>query len=187
MAKVVIPENVNVRGPYSGPFAQKRINTTRDTWHAQIPGGGAVALTAAFTNPNALYADRIPELALAAGGTPGAYVLVGLWNGAAQTATITTVANETVKADVPFDTITGMAGPDPVNPLDIYHGDSFADPPARGVWTGVTGGDLECMLFGESAVQIVPGLPANIDWIRTFRRIGRDNTTIPTLEAWLVW
>jgi hypothetical protein len=186
MSKIVIPDKANASGhPNAAGTVQKLVNVVQSTWHAQIPGGAAVALVAGFTNPAAAQADRIPELALAAGGTAGAYVLTGTWNGAAQTETITTVAATTVKGNKPFDTITAMTGPDPVNALDIFLGDSYADPPARAFWTGATGGNVSCQLAGETVVKTIVGLPKDRDWPRRIRRIGHDATTIT--DGYLVW
>jgi hypothetical protein len=171
--------------PRSSGQAQKLVNTTQSTWHAQMAGGGAINETSGFTNPSAAEADRIPELELTAGGTPGTYTIVGTWNGEAQTEQITTVAGSTVKGNLPFDTITSLTGPDPVQPLDIHKGDSYADPPARWFYTGATGGNVECQLSGESAVKTITGLPSGLDWARRITRVGHDNTTIS--DGYFVW
>ncbi len=186
MSKITIPRDANVSGhPNAAGTTQKAVILTQGTWHAQIPGGGAVALTAGFTDPSAVFADRIPELALAAGGTAAAYLLTGTWNGAAQTESITTIANSTVKGNLPFDTITAMSGPDPVNALDIFHGDSFASPPCRAFWTGATGGAVACQLQNETAVTTVLGVPKERDWPRRIIRIERSATTIT--DGYFVW
>lgn len=186
MPKIAIPEEANAQGQYSGPSVQKPVNPAHGTWHAQIPGGGAVALVAGFTDPGDVYADRIPELALAGGGAPGSYVVTGTWNSLPQTETIgPTVAGATVKGNKPFDTITGMTGPDPVAALDIYHGDTFAEPPARLLYTG-NGGDFFGQLSGETAMNVLAlTLPAQADWCRRIVRINRTTTTIT--GAWLGW
>lgn len=187
MAKITVPERVNRNEALSGGVAQKIVNLTQSTWHAQAPGGAAIAWTSGFSIPDATEADRIPEVKLAAGGTPGAYVIVGTWNGVAQTETITSVANATVKGTLPFDTITSFTGPDPVNALDLYMGDSYADPPCRALAVNV-GGDIACQLAGESSVVTKTNVPGSGDWQRRVRRIqhaGDGNTTATGLS--MVW
>ena len=186
MTKITLPSEANSsHHPNVSGLVQKLVNVTQSLWHAQIPGGSAVNITSAFTDPSAAEADRIPELELAGGGTPGSYVITGTWNGEAQTETIVTVAGSTVKGNLPFDTITSLVGPDPVNALDIHLGDSSATPPSRAFWTGAAGGDLECQLDGETAVKVVAGLPADRDWPRRITRVGHDNTTI--IVGHFVW
>lgn len=187
MGKVLIDSDRARGTATSGGVAQKPINLAVTAWHAAFPSGGAVNATSGFTQPSAAQADRIPQLALATGGTPGSYVLTGTWNGETQTETVgPTVAEATVKATKPFDTITSVTGPDPGADLTLQHGDSYADPPALALWTG-DGGDLECQLVGETAVQTITGLPANQDYRRRVRRVSPDNTTITTLKAYFVW
>jgi hypothetical protein len=185
MARISIPEGVNLSDPGSGGYAQKLINTAVSTWHAVIAGGAPVAVTTAFTDPTATEADRIPELALAGGGTPGDYVITGTWNGVAQTETITTVAGATVKGDLPFDTITSLTGPDPVNNLTLNKGDSYASPPARAIWTGSTLGNISVQLASETAVQTVSNIPAFRDWPRRAVRVGVTLTTLTS--PYFVW
>lgn len=183
------------RYPSAAGHVQKLINTAVTTWHAAFPGGGAVAETnpATFTNPSSVEADRVPELALAAGGTPGTYVITGTWsfddagNPLAQTDSITTVANDTVKGSVPFDTITSIVGPDPVQPLTLNKGDSYFEPPARAIWTGSSTGALAVQLMGEDAVQLVPNLPASRDWPRRAKRVGATNAGTTLTAPWAVW
>jgi len=186
MAKVSIPAAANSSlDPRSSGLAQKLLNTTQSTWHAQMAGGGAINETSGFTDPDAAECDRIPELELTVGGTPGEYVITGTWNGEAQTENITTIANDTVKGTLPFDTITSLTGPDPVQALDIHLGDSFADPPSRWLYTGNAAGNIEVQLANESSVKLVSALPAGLDWRRRVKRVAHDNATLT--NAYLVW
>lgn len=188
MPKIAVPEHLLLNPHYLGGFAQKKINVTQSTWHAAHSGGSAVNYTSGFTDPSSAEADRIPELELTNVGTPtvGDYVLIGTWNGAAQTETITSVAGDTVKATKPFDTITSWTGPDPGSgeTLTLHKGDSYASPPARAVYSGA-GGDLEVQLFGESAVQTLSSVAAGYDLRRSAVRVGHDNTTIAA--PYFVW
>ena len=128
MARINIPIELIVARKKDDPAkCRKLINATQSTWHAAFPGGaGPISVTTGFSTPSSVECDRIPELALTAGGTPGAYVITGTWNSAAQTETITTVAGSTVKGTKPFDTITSFAGPDPgvAKNVTLYMGDS---------------------------------------------------------------
>ena len=191
MPAITVDNDINVdRYPNAAGSVQKLINLTQTAWHATIPGGGAVAVTTAFSDPSSAEADRIPELALAGGGTPGAYIITGTWNSDAQTETITTVAGSTVKGTKPFDTITSIVGPDPGANLDLYQGDSYAEPPARALWTGSAAGNAGVQLVGESAVKLVSNIPANRDWSRRVRRIthSTDATSPTSLTApYFVW
>lgn len=180
MARIVVHGDTISSSPLGGGRTQKLINTAVSTWHAAFPGGAAVAVTTAFTDPSAAEADRIPELALAGGGTPGSYVLIGTWNSVDQTETIgPTVAGATVKGDLPFDTITSITGPDPVANLTLNRGDSHFDPPTRALWTGSTAGNISVQLSGETAVKTI-ALPSWRDWPRDVVRVG---VTITTLTA----
>ena len=186
MAKIALSERANQLESTAPGVVQKDVNLTQATWHAQHAGGSAVNWTSGFTDPLATEGDRIPEVKLAVGGTPGTYVIVGTWNSLPQTESITTVANSTVKGDLPFDTVTSFTGPDPVNALDFYKGDSYADPPARMVAVEVAG-DIACQLQQESAVATKSGVIAG-DWNRRCRRIqhaGDGNTTATGLA--FVW
>ena len=182
-----IPNETSRSDPNNGGVVQKPINLTRATWHAQIAGGSAVNLTTGFTaqDPVTTEADRIPELFLAAGGTPGAYVLTGTYDGAAQAETITTVANATVKGELPFDTMTSLTGPDPVNALDIYKGDSLANPVARALAVGVAG-VVACRLMGEtltsSKTVVLPG-----DWQRRVKRVEHSTGSTTATGLAFVW
>lgn len=186
MAKISLPEAANRLDSQAPGIVQKDLNLAQATWHAQAAGGAAINWTGSFTDPLAAEGDRIPEVKLAAGGTPGTYVIVGTWNGAAQTESILTVANDTVKGTLPFDTVTSFSGPDPVNALDFYKGDSYADPPARMLSVGVAG-DVACQLHGESAVTTKAGVLAG-DWKRRVRRVQHagDGATTATGLAF-VW
>jgi hypothetical protein len=185
MGTVPLTPNAAEQGPYSGPTTQKPISLVHSTWHAASAGGAAIAWAAGFTDPSATECDRIPELALAGGGAAGTYTITGTWSGAAQTDTITTVAGSTVKGSFPFDTITSVTGPDPAAALNIYWGDTFADPPARCMWTG-NGGDIYCQLWNEAAPNTaVITLPAQGEWVRRIRRINRTTTTVT--GAFLCW
>ncbi len=169
----------------NGGAVQKLINTNVVAWHATIASGSAVDETAGFTDPPAAEADRIPQLALAGGGTPGAYTITGTYSGNSQTDEITTVAAATVKGSKPFDTITRLQGPDPGANLDLQQGDAYADPPAASLWTGATGGVVAVQLSGEDAPKTMPALPANIDWKRRVLRVDIDNHAIT--DSYLVW
>jgi hypothetical protein len=186
-----MPDQVNIdRENTSSGRTQKRINTAVSTWHAVFTSGSAVDATSGFSNPDAdtieQEADRVPELALAA-GTPGEYTITGLWNGRTQTDTITTVANDTVKGSKPFDEITRIQGPDPGANLTLNKGDSWFDPPTRWIWTGSATGDIMVQLLDESTVKKVFNLPAGHDWWRRAVRTGTaaDGTTLADLMA--VW
>jgi hypothetical protein len=194
MPRIAVPAELNVDAdPHVGGGEQKKVLLTQTNWHAQWPGGAAInAVTPAnFTNPDTTtYCDRVPELALAGGGTPGTYAITGTWDGKAQSDSITTVAGSTVKGKVPFDTITSVVGPDPAAALDLYHGDSYCDPPCRCLQVGGAG-DIDAQLSRESTLATThpytrtrDSIPAG-DWQRRVRRIGRDNTTATDLEA--VW
>jgi hypothetical protein len=186
MARVSVPTWVPT--DRSGGHVQKLINTTVSTWHAVIAGGSAVNETSGFTNPDPDEADRIPELALAVGGTPGIYTITGTWNGDEQSDSILTVANATAKGSVPFDTITSLVGPDPVQNLTLNKGDSYFDPPVRWVYTGDTGpANCAVRLVGESAVKLVSALPAGLDWARRAVRVGASNSGTTLTNAYGVW
>ena len=185
MPRIDLHTDVNAASALEGGGVQKLIDTALHAWHAAFPGGAAVAVTTAFTDPGTVEADRIPELALAGGGAAGSYVVTGTWNGAAQTETIgPTVAGATVKGDLPFDTITSVTGPDPVANLTLSGGDSYFDPPTRAIWTGTANGNISVQLDGETAVKTI-AVPAYRDWPRRVRRVG---VTITTLTApYAVW
>jgi hypothetical protein len=185
MAKITVPETVGFSNPQSGGFVEKPINLTRATWHAQIPGGGAVNITTGWTDPVATEADRIPELFLAAGGTPGTYVLTGTYDGEVQTESILTVANDTVKGEKPFDTMTSLTGPDPVNALDIYKGDSYANPCARAL--AVNGaGVIACRLEGEDTTSSKT-VSLLGDWQRRVRRVEHSSGSTTATGLSFVW
>jgi len=185
MARVSVPAEMNVTHPNDGGRVQKLINLAVTTWHAAFPGGAAVNVTSGFTNPSSAEADRIPELALAGGGTPGDYVITGTWNGEAQSETLTSVAGSSVKGTKPFDTITSVTGPDPVANLTLNKGDSWADPPCRYLYTGSGSANCACQLIGESAVKTITGLPAGLDWKRRVRRVAHTTTTLTA--PYFVW
>ncbi len=187
MPRIPVPNDVKrSSSDLASGMAEKPIDLTVRNWHAPFPGGGAVNATSGFTDPDQDYADRIPQLTLATGGTPGTYQLTGAWNGKERKATITTIAEQTAKADLPFDTITELTGPDPVAALTLEQGDSYADPPARAVAAGPNGGDHNVQLMLEPGVR-VRTLPADRDWARRARRVSPASTTIPTLEAAFIW
>lgn len=186
MGKVNITDAI-ANGPNVPGSVHRLVNLTVSAWHAAFPSGGAVNVSTAFSNPSSAEADRIPELALAGGGTPGSYVITGTWNGAAQTETIgPTVAGATVKGTLPFDTVTLVTGPDPGANLTLNQGDSYADPPARALWTA-GGGAVNVQLAGESSAKTVSGLPAGIDWWRRVRRIGATGTGSTIAGMYLMW
>jgi hypothetical protein len=151
------------------------------------PGGAAIneVTPANFTNPSSAEADRIPEIALAVGGTPGSYVITGTWNSAAQTDTILTVANATVKGTKPFDTITSFVGPDPVAALTLNKGDSYADPPCRFISTGSADGNIACQLEDETAVGAAEAVDANSLYLYNVQRVATVTTTL--VGAKFVW
>jgi hypothetical protein len=188
-----MPDQVNIdRENTSSGRVQKRINTAVSTWHAVFPGGSAVNATSGFSNPDAATieqeADRVPELALAAGGTPGTYVITGLWNDRTQTDSILTEADATAKGSKPFDEIQSIVGPNPGANLTLNKGDSWFDPPTRWIWTGsAAGGDIMVQLVSETTVKKVFNLPAGHDWWRRAQRTGTaaDGTTLADLMA--VW
>jgi len=187
MAKIVTSEESLRQGPADAGTVQKPIHLVQDTWHAAfLGGGGAIDVAAAFTNPSAVNADRIPELAASGGATPGTYTITGTWNSTAQVETILTVAGATVKGNLPFDTVTSFQGPDPggAQSVTLYHGDSYASPPARALYTGA-GGTCACQCVGEAAVQTVANLPAGLDWRRRVVRVERSVTNL--VGAYLVW
>jgi hypothetical protein len=190
MPRISLDQANNVgRTPTDQGTVQKLINLTAATWHAAFPGGaGAIAVTTGFTNPSAAEADRIPEVALTAGGTPGAYIIVGTWNSAAQTETITTVAGDTVKGTKPFDTVTSFSGPDPgpAKNVTLYAGDSYADPPARALWTGSAAGNAAVQLLGETAVKTI-ALPAYRDWPRRVVRVAHSGSGTTLTAPYMVW
>lgn len=180
------PDEVFTQDRHTGPLVEKLLNTAVSAWHAAWPGGAAIneLVPATFTNPVATEVDRVPELALALGGAPGTYVITGTYSGSAQTDSILTVAGATVKAVKPFDTITSITGPDPVNALTLNLGDSWCDPPARCLWTG-DGGTIVCQLEGQSAMMSARKLPSKGEWVRRIRRIQCTTTTLT--EAYCGW
>lgn len=176
---------------------QKVINTVIATWHAAFPGGSAVNATSGFTDPDPLEADRVPELALAALGTPGTYAITGTWgedpdgNPLEQTEEITTVADATVRGTKPFDTITSIVGPAPGQTLTLNKGDSYFSPPTRAIWTGSASGAIGVQLHNEppEALKAV-ALPAFRDWPRSAVRVRADDGSAEatTLDgAMAVW
>lgn len=187
MSTVTVPGDQQNPHALSGGHVQKLVNTTASAWHATFPSGGAVDETTpgAFTNPSSAEADRAPQLALGAGGTPGDYTITGTFDGVEVTEEITTVANDTVKGNQPFDVLTSITGPDPGDDLDLQWGDVIATPPARALWTGATGGAAAVQLEGESATKAIPGLPAGVDWPRRIVRVDIDNHGMT--DSYLVW
>lgn len=165
-------------GLYSGPIFELDLNTTVAAWHAPSAGGAPIAWVAGFAMPSVAECARIPQMALAAGGAAHAYAIVGTWNGAAQTDTITTVAAATVTATKPFDTVTSVSGADPVAALTFETGDAYCDPPARLLWTG-SGGNAVYQLEAETTMRAVARvLPAQGELVRTFRRFQATTTTL---------
>jgi len=188
MSTIAVPKDVNLRHGLSGGRTTKKINLTQATWHAAFAGGaGAIDVSAGFTDPDSTEADRVPELALTAGGTPGAYTLTGTYDSKAITEQITTVAGSTVKATQPFDTITRVQGPDPGGgkSVTLYKGDSWANPAARCVQVG-TVGDVACQLEGESAVKTVD-VPLPGDWERCVQRVAHSGSGTTAAKLWFVW
>jgi hypothetical protein len=177
MPRVYIPEQTLYPDGNDGARVELPIDLTRTAWASTFSGGAAVNETTPgnFTNPSADTADRIPELELAGGGTPGTYTLIGTWNSRPRTQSITTVAGATVKAALPMDTITSITGPDPGANLDLYQGDSYADPPARALATGA-GGQFGSYLSGNPNLLITRTLPGDTDHQRHVQRIDRDVT-----------
>lgn len=177
MPKVSLAADINKTEALSGGVKELKLQLVPELWHAAFAGGsGAFDVSAGFAAQNTLEADRIPELALTGGGTPGDYVITGTWNSAAQTETITTVAGATVKGTKPFDTVTNFAGPDPGGAKDVtlYMGDSYCNPASRAMSVG-TAGVIACELDAESAVSPktchLPG-----DWQRRAQRVEHDGT-----------
>lgn len=187
MSRIALSIDQNTRGPLSGGRVQKPVNLTQATWHAQIAGGSAVNVTSAWSDPDPDEADRVPELALSSGGTPGTYTLTGTYDGKTVTRTITTVAGATVKGDGPIDAMASLVGPDPGagKTLDIYKGDSWFSPPVRALQVGSPGA-VACQLAGESKVTVKQAFYG--DWQRDVQRIEHagDGRTLATgLEG--VW
>ena len=178
----------------TGPgVAERRVPTARTAWHASFAAGSAVNATAGFTNPDATQvppiADRSVALNLATGGTVGAYVIVGTFDGAEVTETITTVVNAWADGDQPFDTIESIAGPDPGAVLQMMQGDAVCNPPARALYTG-DGGDCAYLLSNEAppaeaADKQDRNLPAGVDHSRRFKRVYMSTT--PPDNMRLVW
>lgn len=189
MPKVNIPDDANVnKSPTVSGLVQRPVGLAVTAVAATQTSGSAVALAAVdLTDPPSDEADRGISAELAGGGTPGTYVVAGTYNGEAVEDEITTEAGAIVYGSQPFDTLTGITGPDPGGNLDFALGDVIATPPARALWTGATGGNVQAELANEDAPQVVPGLPASFDWHRRIRRIRPASTTIPTGEAFLVW
>ena len=178
MPRIPLPYAQERSAAYSGSIKELDLNPVRVAWHAAWPGGAAINEVAGFATPNVEQCDRIPELDLAFGGAPGTYAITGLWNGAVQTDSILTVAAATVKGNLPFDAITSVVGPDPVNALALFMGDSYCDPPGRLLWTG-TGGDVLYRLDGEATMRAVARtMPAQGELVRQFRRFQCITTTL---------
>jgi len=178
MPSAIVPSVSNFPNDNLGGIAEPPVNLTPASWHAVDPGGAPVAWVAGFTDPSALEAPRIPELSLLGAGVPGAYVLIGTFDGEPQTETITTIAGATVKGDLPFDTIVSMTGPDPGDTLALWAGDTFASPVTRAASVGVVG-DVACQLEYEAAVSVKTVHNAG-DWQRRIKRIehaGDGRTT----------
>ena len=176
---------------------QKLINTAITTWHAAFPAGSAVNASSGFTTPDPLEADRIPELALAAGGTPRTYTITGTWgedpggNALVQSEEITTVADATVRGTKPFDTITSIVGDAPGQTLTLNKGDSYFSPPTRAIWTGEASGAIGVQLKDEQLADLkAVSLPAYRDWPRAAVRVRANDGSAEatTLDgAMAVW
>jgi hypothetical protein len=182
MPTIELPRPLNTPAPNIGGYAQKLINLTQTAWHAAFVGGsGAFDVSSGFADPSAAEASRVPELELDASGTPGTYTITGTWDSVEQVVNITTIAGSTVKGDLPLDTVTRFQGPDcgATKSVTLYHGDSYADPPARALWTGDTDGDAAVQLVGEDAVKAV-AVPANRDWPRRVQRIAHSTSAVPS-------
>ena len=176
-----------IREEAYGPVTTKRLlNTATSNWHAPWAGGAPINATAGFATPSTLECDRIPELALAGGGAPGAYVLTGTYNGAAQTDTITTIAGATVKGLVPFDgPLASFVGPDPGAALTLNMGDSYCDPPPRLLETGSADGNIVCQLKQDAAIGAAIAVSAQSQKNWAVRRIQCTTTTLT--QCYLYW
>lgn len=194
MSTIELHHQQNRNSDPTGPgVAERRVPTARAAWHANFASGSAVSATTGFTNPDATevppLADRSVALNLATGGTVGAYVVTGTFDGKEVTETITTVANAWVDGNQPFDTITSITGPDPGAVLQMYQGDAICSPPARALYTG-DGGDCAYQLSNEDAPAEAAdkqdrNLPASVDHSRRVKRIYMSTT--PPSNMRLVW
>jgi len=186
MAAISQPNGVGQHRTTEAPAGtQKLINTAVTAWHAAFAGGaGDFDISAGFSQPNPLEADRIPELHLTAGGTPGTYTITGTWNGLARTAELETVADAPVRADEPFDEITRFQGPDPGagKAVTLNKGDSYFSSPTRWIWTGEVGGVIGVQLKDEPATALkAVTLPASLDWHRAAVRVrANDGSALAT-------
>jgi hypothetical protein len=189
----IAPEQKTRTNPLTGGRYRRAINLTRTQWHATWLSGSAVHETDInqFVNPVLPRdCDRIPELALNGGGTPGNYVIEGYHNGVFQTEFVATVAGATAKFSRPYDIVTMIDGPDPGATLKLYQGDLWLQDDCRCIYTGSAAGIITCALAGE-----IPAAPpvtykatsvaAFQDWVRVVKQIDRLNTTLVGAEA--IW
>ena len=92
-----------------------------------------------------------------------------------------------MKLTQPYDSFTRITIPDPGvgQSVSLVWGDTWANPPARCMWTG-DGGDILCRLSAEAAMSsIAISLPAQGDWSRRIEQIDQAGTNVTS--AWLCW
>jgi len=188
MARITLAGDWNTNAKLYAGTRIKAVNLVVSDWHAVVAGGAPLAVAAAFNQPLATEADRIPEITLGVGSVDTDITLTGTWNSAVQTETISASsgggAGATTKGTKPFDTITSMTSTtDPVGTTLLSHGDSYADTPTRWLHIG-TAGDVDLQLSEDTAVKTIPAVPAGMHALRV-ERIGHDNTTAAGL--YFVW
>lgn len=168
---------------FDGPFSrQVPVSLTQTDWHAAISGGAPLNVTTAFVNPSASEISRVPRIITAGGGATIQVTLVGTYNGAAQTETVTCLTNSTTDATLPFDTVTSLTTDvDPVSDTTLRWGRSYFDPAPCALQVGAAG-NINCRLLNNSAFSVVAGVPIG-DWRRRVRLVDPTSTTATGLVA----
>lgn len=159
------------------------VSLTATNYLAQIAAGAAIDSAGPFT---AFSPTRVPQIVLGAGGGAVTYTITGtnITDGAVQTEDLVFTGPATIKATLPYATITRLqSNVNPAGTTDLQAADTMVWPPSRAILVTVAG-NIVSQLADDSTTATITGVPAGqVNW--RYRRINITSTTATGI--FLLW